>query len=373
MLIKEYLEGVQRSWDTYGKEDPMWAIIVDPKKVNNKWDENDFFNTGKAVAESVMGKAVRLGYPTNRKTFLDFGCGIGRLTQGFSKYFNKCIGVDIAPSMISKAREYNKYGPKVVYLLNETNDLSQLKSNSIDMIYTEHVLQHMHPILSKKYIQEMLRVLNPGGLFAFHVPSALARLVYPREGLSAAIRIVKKPFSAEACSFVNVPLVITNTGQHAWVVEAKVGVSRTPMRVVDHWIEMDTKEWTAYHHGYQALPQTMQPGDTQEMDYKLRIPSVPGRYLAIFDISDCNGVTFQQRGGAVAAIEVAVSGTPVLPESAAEKSDSKRKDKPTMEMHAVAIEEVKSIITAGRGKLLEVETRDFAPDHHAYARYFVTK
>lgn len=109
MSIKAYLEDLQRSWDTYGKEDPMWAILVDPQKANNRWDESEFFHTGEKVAQEVMRWSDRLGVPSKRAVFLDFGCGIGRLTQAFAPYFDTCIGVDIAPSMIARAKQCNKH------------------------------------------------------------------------------------------------------------------------------------------------------------------------------------------------------------------------------------------------------------------------
>ena len=35
-----------------------------------------------------------------RSRSLDFGCGIGRLTQAMAEFFEVCDGVDISPTMI---------------------------------------------------------------------------------------------------------------------------------------------------------------------------------------------------------------------------------------------------------------------------------
>ena len=372
MLAKDYLKDIQRSWDTYGKEDPMWAILTDPNKSNNRWDEGEFFQSGRGVASAVMAKADGLGHPRVKKTFLDFGCGIGRLTQGFATHFQQSIGIDIAPSMIARARECNKHGPRVTYLLNEANDLSRFKSDSIDMIYTEHVLQHMHPIVSRKYIQEMLRVLSPGGLLAFHVPSELARFVYPDDGLAASIAIGKEFLSAAAGSTVLVPLTVTNTGAHSWLVESTPGRSRTPVRVINHWFNIGENGWTSVRHGYHTIPTTMHPGDVLELEYKLHMPSASGHYMAIFDVADFNRVTFHERGGTVATIEAVVKGDAIREDQAAQ-GEAREEYKPRMEMHAIHSDEVTRIITGGGGRMLDIETRERTPDEHAWTRYFVTK
>ncbi len=46
------------------------------------------------------------GINYNDTLALDFGCGIGRLTQLLCKFFKKCIGVDISKEMIKLANKY---------------------------------------------------------------------------------------------------------------------------------------------------------------------------------------------------------------------------------------------------------------------------
>ena len=53
---------------------------------------------------------------------LDFGCGIGRLTQSLADYFDKVTGVDIAPAMISLANEYHNNKTRCEYVLHENAD-----------------------------------------------------------------------------------------------------------------------------------------------------------------------------------------------------------------------------------------------------------
>jgi SAM-dependent methyltransferase len=58
----------------------------------------------------------------------------------------------------------------VEFLVNESASLSQFKENSIDFVYSHIVLQHMPNEYQKRYIDEFLRVLRPGGLAVFQIP-----------------------------------------------------------------------------------------------------------------------------------------------------------------------------------------------------------
>ncbi len=164
------LKQLQRNWDEFGKNDPFWAILTDPEKKGNKWEIKDFFETGKQEINSVMKHIDSLKINLNHKIALDFGCGAGRVTQALADHFDRVYGVDIAPSMIDLANNYNRFdGCK--YFLNETDDLKLFNDNEFDFIYTNITLQHMEPRYFKKYLKEFLRVLAPkNSLLVFELP-----------------------------------------------------------------------------------------------------------------------------------------------------------------------------------------------------------
>jgi len=76
--------------------------------------------------------------------------------------------------MIELARQYNRYGDKCTYCVNETDTLGFFRDDSFDFIYSSIVLQHIKPEYSKNYIREFLRVLAPGGIMVFQVPDSVA-------------------------------------------------------------------------------------------------------------------------------------------------------------------------------------------------------
>jgi SAM-dependent methyltransferase len=163
-----HLQDLQKNWDRMGSEDPLWAVMTDPRYKGGKWNPDAFFESGRRQITAVMEHAESLGHSPRGAAF-DFGCGVGRLSQALAEHFDSVTGVDIAPSMIAEARARNQYGDKVTYLLNERPDLSFFADESFDFIYTEITLMHMEPRYAMHYVAEFFRIGRPGALVVFQV------------------------------------------------------------------------------------------------------------------------------------------------------------------------------------------------------------
>jgi len=149
----------------------MWAILTDPAKAGGRWDADEFFATGVREVGALMEQAAAWRKPIARRSALDFGCGIGRLSQALADHFDSVYGVDISPKMIELAQQHNRKGARAEYMCSAAGDLSHFADGSIDMILSWITLQHMRPRYARRYIQEFLRVLAPGGLLVFQYPS----------------------------------------------------------------------------------------------------------------------------------------------------------------------------------------------------------
>jgi ubiquinone/menaquinone biosynthesis C-methylase UbiE len=168
------LDTVRKTFEKLGREDPLYGVLTDHKRRHNKWDPDEFFATGVAEVSQMMASLERAGLTVARGDVFDFGCGVGRLTLALAAHFERAVGVDIADSMIERAREYNTQGDRVTYLVNTKDDLSLLSDASFDCIYSSIVLQHIPPESSTRYIAEFMRLLRPNGLAVFHVPAGKA-------------------------------------------------------------------------------------------------------------------------------------------------------------------------------------------------------
>ena len=58
MQIRE----LQVNWNEFGKTDPLWAILTEPGKEGNKWDLEDFFDTGKREIDELITFIKSLGF-----------------------------------------------------------------------------------------------------------------------------------------------------------------------------------------------------------------------------------------------------------------------------------------------------------------------
>ncbi len=166
------LDRLRRTWENLGRTDPMWAILTDPAKAGGKWDEAEFFRTGEADVAALRRWLDAHGIEWPRGDALDFGCGIGRLTQALAPHFDSVTGVDISAPMIEVARHKNRHGERVRYVGNDRADLSRFADGSFAFVGTVIVLQHMRPEYALGYVREFLRVLRRGGLLCFQIPTA---------------------------------------------------------------------------------------------------------------------------------------------------------------------------------------------------------
>jgi ubiquinone/menaquinone biosynthesis C-methylase UbiE len=173
-----------QDWNELAQLDPHWAILTSPGKRFGRWDRDDFFATGTAEAEAFMRRAGELGFPRERGRALDFGCGLGRMTRALAQHFDEVVGVDISEEMIRGASDANADVDGVSFVVNHASDLNRFPDASFDLIYSVIVLQHVPDrVAIESYVSDFCRVLRPGGLAVFTLPShipAIFRLQWRR-------------------------------------------------------------------------------------------------------------------------------------------------------------------------------------------------
>ena len=164
------LSRVRNQWTTLGETDPFRAILSRPGQGTGAWDQRAFFDTGVVEIEEVL-QTVKKFSPIHFATAMDFGCGVGRLSQALALHFDRVIGIDIAVSMIQTALRLNGFPGRCEYVHNVTSDLATLADESVDFIYSNITLQHMVPSLAANYIREFFRIARSGASVVFQVPS----------------------------------------------------------------------------------------------------------------------------------------------------------------------------------------------------------
>ena len=160
---------LRRQWEAHGRRNAHAAILT-PSTNQPEWDEAEFLETGRSHVARLMHEADSLVPHRQRRRALDFGCGIGRLTVAFADYYGEVIGVDIASSMVDKARRRNPAPDRIRYEHNTDPDLLRFPSGGFDLVCSWIVLQHMPPSLIRAYIADLVRLVAPGGLLVFQLP-----------------------------------------------------------------------------------------------------------------------------------------------------------------------------------------------------------
>lgn len=167
------LERLRSDWDALAKRDALWAILTDGEKAGGGWDVGEFFATGEIEMATVMGYLSEVGcLPEAEGAALDFGCGVGRLTQAMARRFAASVGVDISEEMIRRAETLNQYA-HCSYLTSVAERLP-LADESFTFVYSNIVLQHMPRRFAVGYLREFVRVLEPGGVLVFGVQDSFA-------------------------------------------------------------------------------------------------------------------------------------------------------------------------------------------------------
>jgi len=132
--MTDVLEESRKFWDGHAGRNPLWAILSDPSKKDRKWDVSRFFQTGMAEISSVFYQLDSRRIMMGRASALDFGCGVGRLTQALARYFDRVVGVDISPRMLELAAGLNRFPLKVSYVCNQAADLKVFGAGKFDFI-----------------------------------------------------------------------------------------------------------------------------------------------------------------------------------------------------------------------------------------------
>lgn len=127
---------------------------------------SEFYKSGKIIFNDILKMFDSNGIILNNDSYvLDFGCGCGRVIRHFAttKKYN-LYGSDLNPILIDWCNSNLTFGK-----FNTNNLLPPLKyvDNFFDLVYARSVFTHLGSEAQLEWINEMRRILKPGGLFYF--------------------------------------------------------------------------------------------------------------------------------------------------------------------------------------------------------------
>ena len=108
------------------------------------------------------------------KIILEIGCGSGLISYQMAKHANKVISIDVQHESLQGT--INKHKSHILsqinFIISDGIELN-FKSNSIDIVICNQVIEHIQKQLQQQLIDESYRVLKPNGIFYIATPNKL--------------------------------------------------------------------------------------------------------------------------------------------------------------------------------------------------------
>jgi SAM-dependent methyltransferase len=159
-----------REWIEWGRRDPLFGVANwKNKDVNGSmpWANDEFYAVGESDWRDFNEHWARYGYAGG--TFVEIGCGAGRITRHLSSAFHSGHALDVSECMIRYASAHVT-ATNVQWHITEGLTIP-LDDNSVDAAFSCHVLQHLpSPQAGEGYFREIIRTLKPGGTLMIHLP-----------------------------------------------------------------------------------------------------------------------------------------------------------------------------------------------------------
>jgi SAM-dependent methyltransferase len=366
------LADLQTVWEDQAKADPLWAILSDDSKRGRQWHLDRFLATGERQVRASLERVADCGVSMRMGMAVDFGCGIGRLTQPLARRFEHTIGVDIAPTMLKIARDLNPHPERVEFILNARDNLGFIKSASADFLMSHATLQHMSPEIAERYLGEFFRVVRPGGVMIFSCPSHLVteevadgtpghpQPRVPRSGeispdaSSANIRLISFENEVEAGREFVLRVSVENSSSARWEQSESL-----PLNVGNRWLTANGDDVVVYDDGRTPMPAGLAPGQKVEVDLRVVAPRELGRYTLEIDLVQ-EGVRWFKDAGSTSlrtVVDVRSGGrdevaTPDKPYEFRGLIDDEFRDPLPYEMHGIMKERVLAIVNHHGGELI---------------------
>jgi hypothetical protein len=279
--------------------------------------------------------------------------------------------------------------------------LKTFSDNSVDLIYTNIVLQHVTPDVTVAYLREFLRILKPAGVLVFQLPSHKrgphdpsfdsTASPMPDEAYQAALSVADIPNgSLGPHTEITLDVDVMNISETVWSQET-FGV----IRAGNHWLDPTGARMLQCDDGRTPLPEVVPPGGACRVVLTITTPAAPGDYQCEIDLAHEGVRWFRDRDSAVVRFPVRVhaegatdvrvadevsSETAALVVRvadgdwlAAAPGDPRVADPGDFPMHGVHTDVVLQLIAAGGGELLErTADRSCGQEWISY-RYFVRK
>jgi 2-polyprenyl-3-methyl-5-hydroxy-6-metoxy-1,4-benzoquinol methylase len=165
------LEEMYTWWNDSAKHNAMAAILSN----RSDWNAAAFFESGHEWLQQHLSWAAMAGFTPGGNRALDFGCGVGRMTNALARHYGSVVGVDISDEMIRLARRNARSNN--VQFTQVKGTLIPEGDRSFDLVHSTIVIQHIAPPFNLEAVSDLFR--PDGGCVLFDAPSHKLRATDP--------------------------------------------------------------------------------------------------------------------------------------------------------------------------------------------------
>jgi SAM-dependent methyltransferase len=140
----------RRRWSTYD-----WSGGGEEWNSSLEWKQ--------ALIEDVLARWIPVG-----AVALEIGPGAGRWTQALLARASRLVLADVSERPLMLCRERFGDDANVNYVLSSGSDLPSVEDGSIEAVWSFDVFVHLAPRDQAAYLEEIARVLAPGGVAVVH-------------------------------------------------------------------------------------------------------------------------------------------------------------------------------------------------------------
>jgi SAM-dependent methyltransferase len=150
-------------WRKIGLDEPFWGVLTDPSYLRENIDADGlsrFYQSGVGDICRIANELAAVGgAPFHVTRALDFGCGVGRMSEAMPQFADEVVAYDISPGMLQQAQRHS--AGRVAYV-------DELADGPFDWINSRIVFQHIPPERGLVLLDQLLGRLGPGGFVSLH-------------------------------------------------------------------------------------------------------------------------------------------------------------------------------------------------------------
>ena len=145
------------------------SVEYDRKNSNSeKFDSRNQYGNQAANIDFLEGTHLL----SQELQILEIGCGCGGLLSHLRSQGLNAIGVEINREKVERGQEI--YGPQPIEIVN--SEVLPFEDNSFDIVLSFDVFEHIPD--SDGHLQEVARVLKPGGYYLLQTPNRITNVVF---------------------------------------------------------------------------------------------------------------------------------------------------------------------------------------------------